>query len=333
MSQSFIFIDTCMFREWNIKNIEKNLKQIQNEFRIVIPSVQLHELQKHLLSKYISYEDKNIEEGIDRFLADNPEHKAKAAIDKKIEKLKTAYNELNQKIEEIKREECSNIIDLLKQQLIISPSIEDYLGAKNRVHSEMAPYTKKEQSNHKHYDSLHWEILLNSKEIPEGSTLYIYTKDKGFFRNNTHNLGLHPLLNQEWAILKKGELKLYMHNEQDKKFCPQEAQEDFPASQETYPSFYVDRVLESGNVRSRHAVSDVMDLTRRAQELDRIEDLMYRISRGIVQDFPEFQMEDLFDELFYQIKRAKDSTRSLDRLRGMEERAYHLFQNYKNMMF
>ncbi|SFB90783.1 hypothetical protein SAMN02745150_01269, partial [Brevinema andersonii] len=34
----------------------------------------------HLLSKYISYEDKNIEEGIDKFLADNPEHKDKAAI-------------------------------------------------------------------------------------------------------------------------------------------------------------------------------------------------------------------------------------------------------------
>lgn len=125
-----------------------------------------------------------------------------------------------------------------------------------------------------------------------------------------------------------------MHTEGDKKFCPAEAQENVSEpQQEIYPSFYVDRVLESGNVRSRHAGSGVMDLTRRAQELDRIEDLMYRISRGIVQDFPEFQMEDLFDELFYQIKRAKDSTRSLDRLRGMEERAYHLFQNYKNMMF
>lgn len=294
----------------------------------------LHELQKHLLSKYISYEDKNIEEGIDKFLADNPEHKDKPAIDKKIEKLKQACNDLNQKIEEIKREECSNIIDLLKQQFIISPSIEDYLGSENRVNVGLAPYTAKENNPRKHYDSLHWEIILNSKEIPEGSTLYIYTKDKGFFRNNTHNLGLHPLLIQEWSILKKGELKLYMHTEGDKKFCPAEAQEDIPKmQQETYPSFYADRVLESGNVRSRHAGSGVMDLTRKAQELDRIEDLMYRISRGIVQDFPEFQMEDLFDELFYQIKRAKDSTRSLDRLRGMEERAYHLFQNYKNMMF
>ncbi|SFB93639.1 hypothetical protein SAMN02745150_01379 [Brevinema andersonii] len=332
MSKQFIFIDTCMFREWNIKNIEKNLKQIQNEFRIIIPSEQLHELQKHLLSKYIAYEDKNIEEGIDRFLADNPEHKDKPAIDKKIEKLKTAYNELNQKIEEIKREECSNIIDFLKQQLIISPSIEDYLGAKNRVHSEMAPYTKKEQSNHKHYDSLHWEILLNSKEIPEGSTLYIYTKDKGFFHNNTHSQGLHPLLIQEWAILKKGELKLYMHNEQDKKFCPQEAQEDLPKmQQEAYPSFYVDRILEAGNPIIRHALNDVMDSTRRDRELDRIEDLMHQISRGIIQEFREFEMEHLFEELFYSLKRAQGSTQYPDRLSRMEKKAYHLLQNYQNM--
>lgn len=331
MSKQFIFIDTCMFQEWKTGHIEQNLKQIQDKFRIVIPSVQLHELEKHLLARWSTFEDRTIEDKMSNFLADNPEHKDKATIDKKIEKLKQAYNDLNQKIEEIKREECSNIIDFLKQQLIISPSIEDYLGSENRVNVGLAPYTAKENNPRKHYDSLHWEILLNSKEIPEGSTLYIYTKDKGFFRNHTHSQGLHPLLIQEWAILKKGELKLYMHTEGDKKFYQKEAEEDIPSSQETYPSFYVDRVLESGNVRSRHAFSDVMDLTRRAQELDRIDDLMHQISRGIIQEFPEFQMDKLFDELFYRIKRLQGSTRYSDRLERMEERAYRLFQNYQNM--
>lgn len=269
--------------------------------------------------KYISYEDKNIEEGIDKFLADNPEHKDKPAIDKKIEKLKQAYNDLNQKIEEIKREECSNIIDFLKQQLIISPSIEDYLGAKNRVHSEMAPYTKKEQSNHKHYDSLHWEIILNSKGIPEGSTLYIYTKDKGFFRNNTHNLGLHPLLIQEWGILKKGELKLYMHNEQDKKFCRKEAQENVSEpQQEAYPSFYVDRVLEA----------PAMKEYPRQRIIEKLLSSIYRsMDKGL-----DYETEDLFEELFYQIKRAQRTTGGFNPvLSSIELKAQMLYDRYKNM--
>lgn len=281
--------------------------------------MQLHELQKHLLSKYISYEDKNIEEGIDRFLADNPEHKAKAAIDKKIEKLKQAYNELNQKIEEIKREECSNIIDLLKQQFIISPSIENYLGSENRVNVGLAPYTAKENNPRKHYDSLHWEIILNSKEIPEGSALYIYTKDKGFFRNNTHNLGLHPLLIQEWSVLKKGELKLYMHTEGDKKFCPAEAQENVSEpQQEIYPSFYVDRVLESPEMKEYP----------RQRIIEKLLSSIYRsMDKGL-----DYETEDLFDELFYQIKRAQRTTGGFNPvLSSIELKAQMLYDKYKNM--
>lgn len=195
--KDYIFIDTNIYSQIGFKDILKKLKDISNNYSILIPSIQIHEIQENLSKKYISND-------FEPFL-NKIKNNYKEDIIKKAEKL-LKY------IKEFEENSFKELVDFLSEQEVIPFSSENYIGAKNRKESSRPPYTPKNNNNHDYYDSLMWENILYYDKL-KSSDLYIYTKDKGFLNKSKNDI--NELLKAEWKLIQRGELKMYKYENND----------------------------------------------------------------------------------------------------------------------
>ena len=193
--KGYIFIDTNIYLQMKCKDILRKLRDIANNYDILIPAIQMHEIQENLSKKYINNDFES--------LLNNIKNNYEEDIIKRT-------NKLLEDMKKFKENSFKELIDFLSEQEIIPFSAENYIGAQNRKESSRPPYTQKNNNNHDYYDSLIWENILYYDKL-KSNDLYIYTKDKGFL--NKRKSDIHELLKSEWKLIQKGELKIYKDNE------------------------------------------------------------------------------------------------------------------------
>lgn len=204
--KDYIFIDTNIYFNEKKSNLLHKLEKISKKYNIIIPSVQLHELQSHIADNY------NRTNNFEKALLElsklyKEENSYPKDLKESAKQLKEDSNKLYDKLINNRKKIVKEIFDFLEKQEIIPFNAENFVGAENRVNSERAPYKKKEgNKKHSHYDSLMWESLLHYKKL-EKSTLYIYDNDGDFLNDNKDDI--NELLKTEWKFIQKGELILY----------------------------------------------------------------------------------------------------------------------------
>lgn len=210
--KDYIFIDTNIYFNEKKSNLLHKLEKISKKYNIIIPSVQLHELQSHIADSY------NRTNNFEKALLElsklyKEENSYPKYLKESAKQLKEDSNKLYDKLINNRKKIVKEIFDFLGKQEIIPFSAENFICAENRVNSELAPYKKKEgNKKHSHYDSLMWESLLRYKKL-ENSTLYIYSKDGDFLNDNKDDI--NELLKTEWKFIQKGELILYKCDNKD----------------------------------------------------------------------------------------------------------------------
>uniref|UniRef100_UPI003F4C616C PIN domain-containing protein n=1 Tax=Brachyspira catarrhinii TaxID=2528966 RepID=UPI003F4C616C len=208
--KNYIFIDTNIYFSEKKSNLLNKLEKISKKYNIIIPSVQLHELQSHIADN--CNRKNNFEQALYNLSEQYRDENSYPDDLKKLAKqLKEDANKLHDKLINNRKNIVKEIFDFLGKQEIIPFSAENFVGAENRVNSERAPYRNKKDGNkkHSHYDSMIWESLLYCKKL-ENSTLYIYDKDGDFLNDDKDDI--NGLLKTEWELIQKGKLILYKYD-------------------------------------------------------------------------------------------------------------------------
>lgn len=128
--KGYIFIDTNIYLQMKCKDILRKLKDIANNYDILIPAIQMHEIQENLSKKYINNDFES--------LLNNIKNNYEEDIIKRT-------NKLLEDMKEFKENSFKELIDFLSEQEIIPFSAENYIGAQNRKESSRPPYTQKKQ--------------------------------------------------------------------------------------------------------------------------------------------------------------------------------------------
>lgn len=126
--KGYIFIDTNIYLQMKCKDILRKLKDIANNYDILIPAIQMHEIQENLSKKYTN----NDFESLINDIKNNYE-----------EDIIKRANKLLEDMKEFKENSFKELIDFLSEQEIIPFSAENYIGAQNRKESSRPPYTQK----------------------------------------------------------------------------------------------------------------------------------------------------------------------------------------------
>ncbi|MEI0609435.1 PIN domain-containing protein [Brachyspira pilosicoli] len=285
--KDYIFIDTNIYFNEKKSNLSHKLEKISKKYNIIIPSVQLHELQSHIADNH--NRTNNFEQALSKLYESYRDENSYPEEFKKIAKqLKEDANELYNKLINNRKKIVKEIFDFLGKQEIIPFSAENFVGAENRVNSERAPYKKKEGSKkHLYYDSLMWESLLHYKKL-ENSTLYIYSKDGDFLNDNKDDI--NELLKTEWKFIQKGELILYK--------CDNKEEDE---EEKTNNTEYSENVLLEID---KSYINQMNSLINKAQSIIRFIKIQYR--RGILEKIDYIEKFQELDYILYQIDSLYD---------------------------
>lgn len=313
--KNYIFIDTNIYFSEKKSNLLNKLEKISKKYNIIIPSVQLHELQSHIADN--CNRKNNFEQALHNLSEVYREENSYPDDLKKLAKqLKEDADKLYDKLINNKKNIVKEIFDFLGKQEIIPFSAENFVGAENRVHSERAPYRNKKDGNkkHSHYDSMIWESLLYYKKL-ENATLYIYDKDGDFLNDDKDDI--NGLLKTEWELIQKGKLILYKYDNKAEDNNEEETnnQEDISNENILIEKYNYDNyIFEISNLinkaqhiinfikfQYRRGISEKMYYIEKFQELDSIfnsiENTIYNIPYNIM-----IKIED-------RIKNIKDESR------------------------
>ena len=329
--KDYIFIDTNIYFNEKKSTLLNKLEKISKKHNIVIPSVQLHELQSHIADNYNRTNDfeKALSELSRLYREENsyPDNLKNMAKELK-EGANKLYNELINNRKNIVKE----IFDFLGKQEIIPFSAENFVGAENRVNSERAPYRKKEgNKKHSHYDSLMWESLLYYKKL-ENATLYIYDKDGDFLNDNKDDV--NELLRTEWEFIQKGKLILYKCNNKDEN---DEDNEEETNNQE-YPKYiYAENMLIERN-RYDNDIYEINNLINEAEDI--INSIKFQLRKGMkiriyyIEKFEEldnilYKIDSLYDTADYSIVlQFRDRIQNIKAKRQLWYRRIFIDSNY-----
>lgn len=128
--KGYVFIDTNIYLQMKCKDILRKLRDIANNYDILIPAIQMHEIQENLSKKYINNDFES--------LLNNIKNNYEEDIIKRT-------NKLLEDMKKFKENSFKELIDFLSEQEIIPFSAENYIGDQNRKESSRPPYTQKKQ--------------------------------------------------------------------------------------------------------------------------------------------------------------------------------------------
>lgn len=288
--KNYIFIDTNIYFSEKKSNLLNKLEKISKKYNIIIPSVQLHELQSHIADN--CNRKNNFEQALHNLSEVYREENSYPDDLKKLAKqLREDADKLYDKLINNKKNIVKGIFDFLSKQEIIPFSAENFVGAENRVNSERAPYRNKKDGNkkHSHYDSIIWESLLYYKKL-ENANLYIYDKDGDFLNDDKDNV--NELLKTEWEFIQKGKLILYKCNNKDENYEDNE--------EETNNQEYISQENTLiGNVINNNDIYYLNDLLNQAEVI--INSIISQYEIGIIKRIYYSEKFEKLNNILYEI--------------------------------